>query len=49
MNDVTAEQAQEKVNSLLFPECKAGDTLYYEGYWFIYENDQWVIDNTKSN
>lgn len=43
MDELTQEQALEKMNALPFPEVVEGDLASQWGYDFIYQSGEWVI------
>lgn len=45
---MTQEEALEKVNQTLFPAVQEGDNVLFGGYWFLYINGQWVLDEIKN-
>lgn len=43
MDELTQEQALEKMNALPFPIVEEGDIASQWGYDFIYQSGEWVI------
>jgi hypothetical protein len=43
MDELTQEQALEKMNALYFPVVEEGDLASQFGYDFIYQSGEWVI------
>ena len=41
-------QALQELNTLMFPAVTEGDNVRYKEFWFLYQNDTWVIDETKN-
>jgi len=44
---MTKEEALEKVNQTTFPAAQEGDNVLFEGYWFLYVDNAWIIDVSK--
>lgn len=43
MNELTQEQALEKMNATDFPVVEEGDIASQWGYNFIYQSGEWII------
>lgn len=42
-------EALEKINQMGFPQVSEGDSVQFQGFWFIYQEGSWILDETKNN